>query len=105
TTEGKPFTFLETAGRGHVVGVTLQAQGMVSGTTPFFEGDDQATIDGELAAHGTGSEDFFNGGWYDLPGRWYQRLSFPLSGCLEYRKALARSGAYRFFLGDAYAYQ
>src|SRR5439155_9357166 len=87
------------------VGVTLQAQGMVSGTTPFFEGDDEAVIDGELAAHGTGSEDFFNGGWYDVPGRWDRRLSFPLSGCLDYRKPLARSGAYRFFLGDACAYR
>ena len=24
---------------------------------------------GELVIRGTGSEDFFNGGWYDVPGR------------------------------------
>ena len=61
TTNGQPFTFIDTSGRGHLVGVTLQAQGMAPGETPFFEGDDEATIDGELAIHGTGSEDFFNG--------------------------------------------
>ena len=105
TTPGEPFTFIETDGRGHLVGVVLQAQGFESGKTLFFEGDDQTTIDGELVIHGTGSEDFFNGGWYDVPDRWERRLSFPLSGCLGYAKHLGRTGAYRFFLGDAYAYR
>jgi hypothetical protein len=76
-----------------------------SGTTYFFEGDDQTTIDGELVVHGTGSEDFFNGGWYDVPGRWETRRSFPLSGCLGYQKHLGRSGGYRLMLGDAYAFR
>jgi len=105
TRDGQPFTFVDTRGRGHIVGVALQSQGMVSGLTPFFEGDDQATLDSELTIHGTGSEDFFNGGWYDVPGRWETRLSFPLSGCLDYKKHLARTGAYRLFLTDAYAFR
>jgi hypothetical protein len=105
TKSGEPFTFIETEGRGHLVGVALQAQGFESGKTLFFEGDDQTTIDGELVIHGTGSEDFFNGGWYDVPDRWEKRLSFPLSGCLGYAKHLGRTGAYRLFLGDAYAYR
>ena len=105
TTIGTPFTFLETAGRGHLVGVILQSQGFESGKTLFFEGDDQTIIDGELAVHGTGSEDFFNGGWYDVPDRWEKRISFPLSGCLGYAKHLGRTGAYRFFLGDAYVFR
>jgi hypothetical protein len=104
TTLGEPFTFIDTEGRGHLVGVVLQAQGFESGKTLFFEGDDQTTIDGELVIHGTGSEDFFNGGWYDVPDRWEKRMAFPLSGCLGYAKHLGRTGAYRFFLGDAYAY-
>ncbi|HNQ90607.1 MAG TPA: DUF2961 domain-containing protein [Verrucomicrobiota bacterium] len=102
---GEPYTFLDAVGRGHLVGVILQAQGFESGKTLFFEGDDQTTIDGELAIHGTGSEDFFNGGWYDVPDRWEKRISFPLSGCLGYAKHLGRTGAYRWFLGDAYAYR
>lgn len=105
TKPGEPYTFIETEGRGHLVGVVLQSQGFESGKTLFFEGDDQTTIDGELVIHGTGSEDFFNGGWYDIPDRWEKRLSFPLSGCLGYAKHLGRTGAYRLFLGDAYAYR
>lgn len=101
---GRPFTYLRAAGRGHVVGVVLQAQGLESGHTGFFEGDDRAVIDGELAVPGTGSEDSFNGGWYDVPGRWEKRLSLPLSGCLDYKKPLARTGGYRLFLNDAYAF-
>ena len=47
TTIGQPFTFLDTQGRGHVVGVVLQSQGLESGKTLFFEGDDQTPIDGD----------------------------------------------------------
>lgn len=105
TTKGKPFTFISTEGRGHLVGVIQQSQGLDSGNTYFFEGDDQTTLDGELVIHGTGSEDFYNGGWYDVAGRWETRRSLPLSGCLDYKKHLGRTGAYRVFLGDAYAYR
>ncbi|HTL59174.1 MAG TPA: glycoside hydrolase family 172 protein [Candidatus Limnocylindrales bacterium] len=105
TQEGQPYTFVDLTGRGHLVGVVLQAQGLESGKTLFFEGDDETTIDGETVIHGTGSEDFFNGGWYDVPDRWEKRLSFPLSGCLGYAKSLGRTGGYRFLLGDAYSYR
>ncbi len=102
--EGRPFTYLKTEGRGKVVGVALQAQGPTPGQTPFFEGDDRAVIDGELAIPGTGSEDSFNGGWYDVPGRWYGRGFMALSGCLDYSKPQARTGGYRWFVADAYSY-
>ncbi|MCP4263279.1 MAG: DUF2961 domain-containing protein [Planctomycetes bacterium] len=105
TTKGKPFTFMETEGRGHLVGFIQQSQGFESGNTYFFEGDDQTTIDGELVIHGTGSEDLYNGGWYDVTGRWDSKMSFPLSGCLGYKKHLGRTGGYRFLLGDAYSYR
>ncbi|MGZ4887474.1 MAG: glycoside hydrolase family 172 protein, partial [Candidatus Aminicenantales bacterium] len=104
TAVGTPFTYLRTTGRGHVLGMILQAQGLVSGQTPFFEGDDRAVIDGQLAIPGTGSEDSFNGGWYDVPGRWEGRRSYPLSGCLDYQKPLGRTGGYRWLIADSYAY-
>ncbi len=105
TVEGRPFTFIETKGRGHAVGFILQAQGTQPGAIPeFFEGDDETTIDGEMVIRGTGSEDFFNGGWYDVPGRWEDRVSLPLSGSLDFKRHLARTGGYRFLLTDAYAY-
>ena len=103
--EGDPFTYLKTTGRGKVVGVILQAQGPEPGQTVFFEGDDRAIIDGAPAIPGTGSEDSFNGGWYDVPGRWYSRASFPLSGCLDYLKPQGRTGGYRWFIADAYHYR
>jgi hypothetical protein len=106
TTAGKPFTFVEARGRGHVVGFILQAQGARPGEIPeFFEGDDETAIDGEPAVHGTGSEDFFNGAWYDVPGRWEGRVSLPLSGSLDFKRHLGRTGGYRFLLADAYAFR
>ncbi len=104
TSVGETFTFIDTEGRGHIVGATLQAQGFAPAQTGFFEGDDQATLDGVLSIHGTGSEDFFNGGWYNVTGRWMSRVSLPLSGCLDYKNPLGRTGGYRFMLTDAYAF-
>lgn len=105
TTEGKPFTWIDTKGRGHIVGLSVQAQGIESGNTFFFEGDDKTIVDGEMVVHGTGSEDFFNGGWYDVPGRWDSQFARPLSGCMAYQRYLGRTGAYRFFIGDAYSFK
>ena len=105
TQQGVPFTFIDIRGRGHLVGFVLQSQGVESGQTLFFEGDDATTIDGRIAVNGTGSEDFFNGGWYDVPDRWEKRLSFPLSGCLGYAKHLSRTGGYRLLVGDAYSFR
>lgn len=105
TTVGRPYTLLETTGRGHVVGAILQAQGSDPGGIPeFFEGDDVTTIDGKTVIRGTGSEDYFNGGWYDVPGRWDRRVSLPLSGSLDFKRHLARTGGYRLFLSDPYPF-
>lgn len=104
TAAGRPFTWLEASGRGHLVGLSLQAQGAESGLPIFFEGDDVSVIDGEMSIHGTGSEDFFNGGWYAIPGRWERTFSLPLSGCLVYHDYLGRTGGYRLMLTDAYSF-
>ena len=100
TKEGIPVTLLNVAGKGHFVGLNLQAQSLRPGITQNFEGDDSTVIDGETRFHGTGSEDFFNGGWYALMDRWDGATSLPLSGALEYSIPLGRTGAYRFFIGD-----
>ncbi|ANH81791.1 hypothetical protein A8C56_13080 [Niabella ginsenosidivorans] len=98
---GKPFVFLQGQGKGQYIGTLFQGQA-TDGTnfTEYFEGDDSTAIDGQMTAHGTGSEDYFNGGWYAQPGGWAQRLGAPLSGCLEYSLPLGRTGGYRFFLMD-----
>lgn len=96
----KPYTILERSGRGHYAATMLQAQGLNPGMTIFFEGDDVCTIDGEMRLHGTGSEDYFNGGWYALPDRWDQAFSLPIHGSLAYSIPLARTGGYRLYIPD-----
>jgi hypothetical protein len=92
--------FLNITGKGHYVGTILKAEGLGTHGTPFFEGDDSTATDGVFRIHGTGSEDYFNGGWYDIQGRWDTARSMPLSGCLAYSHALARTGGYRLYLSD-----
>jgi hypothetical protein len=100
TKPGVPHTFLQGRGKGHYVGTILQAQGLTPGMTLFFEGDDVTRIDGELRIHGTGSEDYFNGGWYALLDRWDRKMSLPLHGSLDYSLPFARTGGYRLFISD-----
>ncbi|MFT3749127.1 MAG: DUF2961 domain-containing protein [Agriterribacter sp.] len=92
--------FLSVIGKGHYVGTILWAKGLKPGDTGFFEGDDSTVVDGKFMIHGTGSEDYFNGGWYNIKGRWDSARSFPLSGCIGYSLPLSFTGGYRFYLGD-----
>ncbi len=62
------YVYVETRGRGHLMGVTL---GALQNTEHWMgEGDDMVFIDDETkpAIVGTGSEDYFNGAW-DFGGR------------------------------------
>jgi hypothetical protein len=103
--EGEPVLLLDARGRGHHVGTLLQAQGLEPGMTVFFEGDDVTTVDGEMRLHGTGSEDYFNGGWYALLDRWDRGTSLPLHGALDYSLPHARTGGYRFYLADKVSFE
>ncbi len=102
---GKPYLILNKTGHGHYIGTALQVQGLNSGMTLFFEGDDVCKMDGEMRFHGTGSEDAFNGGWYAIPDCWDQAFSLPVHGCLAYSIPLARTGAYRFFFSDKISFE
>lgn len=97
---GTLHTISDVKGKGHFVGTILMSQGLEEGHTYFFEGDDRATIDGKLRLHGTGSEDYFNGGWYAVMDRWDRGLSLPIHGSLEYNQMSSRTGGYRFYLND-----
>jgi len=98
--EDPPHILLQANGKGHYVGTLLQAQGLKPGMTSFFEGDDSVAIDGVPCIHGTGSEDYFNGGWYACPDRWDTRMSLPIHGALDYSLPQCRTGGYRFYLSD-----
>lgn len=98
---GEPYVFLNGNGRGHYVGTLLQSQATTYNYfTEFFEGDDSTVIDGVQNIHGTGSEDYFNGGWYAQPGGWVEKLGGPVSGCLDYSIPWSRTGGYRIYVTD-----
>ena len=91
---GLPHRVLGVRGRGHYVGCFLSAIGM-DGTWNILEGDESVRINGEAepSMHGTGLEDYFNGGWY------YAGLyDLPLQGLVE--KAPIRTDQYRLHLPD-----
>jgi len=104
--EGMPYEIIpQCRTRGHYAGTILNCQGLIPGTTGFFEGDDQAMIDGKLRIHGTGSEDYFNGGWYAIPDRWDMAHSLPSHGCLGYSIPMSRTGGYRHYLADKLSFE
>ena len=102
---GQYYKFLETNGKGHYVGTVHHAQALRPGMTLFWEGDDVTNIDGKMRMHGTGSEDYYNGGWYALLDRWDRGISLPLHGSLDYSLPMHRTGAYRFFLSDKLSFE
>lgn len=65
TIEGKLFPILDATGRGQWMGVSHAMQGGGQGLG-FLEGDEMAWIDDRdnTFYNGTGTEDYFNGGWY-----------------------------------------
>jgi hypothetical protein len=95
------FSWLSEKGRGHFAGVLLITEGMAK--LPYWlEGDDRFHVDGRLVIHGTGTEDYFNCGWYALKGRLDGPCCYPLHGFPIYR-SLGQSwqvAAYRWHLSD-----
>ena len=64
TTQGQDYVFLHASGHGKFVGVTHSMQGPTS--RGYLEGDERVNVDGDRTPqiHGTGTEDFYEGGWY-----------------------------------------
>lgn len=62
---GKPHVFVHATGRGRYVGTLLSTLSMDKSWW-MLEGDEYFRVDGESFPrwHGTGLEDYFNGGWY-----------------------------------------
>lgn len=98
--KGKYHTFANLKGKGHYVGTIHWAQALIPGMTQFFEGDDSIYVDGKMRMHGTGSEDYYNGGWYALLDRWDRGVSLPIHGSLDYSLQMGRTGGYRFYTTD-----
>ena len=101
TENGQDITLLDTTGSGHLVGVIQSVKGSASGLLNYLEGDERIYIDNSQspAIHGTGTEDFYHGGWYFNQGV----FSTPLHGLttLKWEGLSGITSMYRFFLQDA----
>jgi hypothetical protein len=101
------FPWLARAGQGHFAGVYMVTEG--KGKLPLWlEGDEQFTVDGELRIHGTGTEDYFNCGWYAVEGRLNKPTALPLHGFPIYKdndNETSRASAYRWHLADPIPYE
>ena len=100
--EGKLLTLLDVKGTGKFVGLICSAQGLRE--ISYLEGNEQYFIDGEEEPSivGTGTEDFFNGGWYYNKGM----FDLPLHGLTEKEKTLrGRTSQYRLQIPDAVTFR
>ena len=82
-------------GRGQYVGTVFEAESPGSGYA-FLEGDEVFHVDGAFRGQGTGTEDYFNSGWY------FDRGPFagPFHGLIEKDDSLGRIVAYRWHIPD-----
>jgi len=100
TTSRAPHRILLARGRGHLVGVSLSAEAYEGGYG-FLEGDEVFTVDGEFRGQGTGTEDYFNGGWYFQDGP----FAAPYHGVVLMDPERGRVAAYRWHLPDPVRFQ
>lgn len=100
--DGTDVTILDMEGTGHLVGVVLSIRG--ESNQLFLEGDERIYIDESRTPgiYGTGTEDFFNGGFYFRGGT----ISLPVHGNTSTIRdaSIERIAMYRLFLGDAIPY-
>lgn len=68
TKEGMPYEVLSVKGEGHFVGASISAT--EADSLLILEGDDSYSVDGRSPEefHGTGTDDYFNAGWYFAEG-------------------------------------
>ncbi len=92
------YTLLEAEGRGHLVGVNMSMQSY-NNDMQYLEGDEMVYVDGEPVPSlaGTGTEDYFNSGWYFNKGE----FAAPYHGLILKDDSLQRIAAYRFHILDA----
>jgi hypothetical protein len=108
STAGADLTLLETTGSGKIVGVVLDEGRACAGCAvirDYLEGDEHALLDGARTpvVIGTGTEDFFNGGFYFYRGP----FALPTHGNVSHVAGtnFDSTSAYRFFVSDAIGFR
>jgi hypothetical protein len=115
TTPDRDWVFLNTGGWGKLAGISAA----MAGTTPgdgsafgnvrgYLEGDERVYVDGSRTPqlHGTGTEDFYEGGWYFNRGT----FSNPQNGNTAHEAealgcAFSCDHTYRLLLADAIPFE
>ena len=95
----KPWVVCDAKGRGHYVGCTMSFQGRDPNYLGYLEGPERIYIDGEEtpSIYGTGTEDYFNGGWYFREGE----FAGPYHGAPLKDALHSMVSVYRFHDADA----
>ncbi len=101
TVNGEHYHILHAVGRGLYVGEHTDMQG--DRGIGFLEGDEKLYADGEQfpAIHGTGTEDFYTGGWYFDEGPFNRAYH----GCTVKSDEFSRVSAYRYQIQDCVPFQ
>ncbi len=95
TTARAPHLLVDARGRGAYVGTSLNVQSLAR-NLGFLEGDEIFTVDGQPRGQGTGTEDYFNSGWYFDEGT----FAGAFHGLVIKDDTLGRIAAYRWHLPD-----
>jgi hypothetical protein len=95
TADTLPHVVLDARGRGVFAGLSLNAESY-DDRLWFLEGDEAFVVDGVFRGQGTGTEDYFNGGWYFDQGP----FAAPFHGVVVKDEARGRIAAYRWHLPD-----
>src|SRR6266498_1286616 len=110
TVPDESWTFLDAEGTGVFYGVTHSMRGDIpaGNRRDYLEGDETVYVDGAASPnlYGTGTEDFYESGWYFRDGTTY---AMPLAGNPAYELdgdgcRYDCTGAYRLMVGDAVSF-
>jgi hypothetical protein len=94
TEDRVPYRLLRATGRGRFCGVNMSMKGTRG--IHFLEGDELIYVDGEKRYNGTGTEDYFNCGWYFNAGIVHK----PLHGLTVKNPDESEIAAYRWQIPD-----
>lgn len=99
---GEPYRVAELSGDGHFVGSTIGVK--QADSLRFLNGDDIYLVDGDSGSnfHGTGTDDYFNAGWYFSSGTYVA----PTHGTTyKSAKAPTEIGAFRTHVTEAVPFE
>jgi hypothetical protein len=105
---GSDIVLLELAGRGKWVGHFAEMSAVDNSSRQYLEGDEHVYLDGSLhpELHGTGVEDFYNGGFYFDTGPFNRALhGSPYHLAPSFPGDEDVTAAYRWMASDAVVFQ